>query len=66
MNTKTGEVKDESALTKEEKDSGEWVKFFERGGKKVFVHSLKKTKSAQKREEYMKRVAEKRAAGENR
>lgn len=65
MNTETGQIKDEKDLTEEEKKSGKWVKFFERDGKKVFVHERKKTKSELKREEYAKRVAEKRASGEN-
>lgn len=65
MNTKTGEVKEVKDMTEEEKASGDWLPFFERSGRKVFVHKQHKTKSDKRREEYMQKVAAKRAEGEN-
>jgi hypothetical protein len=62
MNSETGEIKKLSELTEAERKSGKWVKL---PAGVNYLPSKPLTKSELKREEYMKRVLEKKAEGLN-
>lgn len=70
MNIETGEIKKISELTEEEKKSGKWVELPGEMSKlqypaRGFDPPKSKSRSELKREEYMRRVAEKKRVGEN-
>lgn len=68
MNTETGQIKPWNELTEEEKKSGKWI---ELPGEWASLNPGWKpdlrpvSKSDQKREEYMRQVAEKKKSGQN-